>query len=287
MSVNEVQRALASLFGSVDDAKRAESSLRRRNRKGGTAEESAALGAACLNDGDFDAAIHHFQTANKQRSEQDIGGRLDLGSALEAAGRPAEALRQYQKAARIQSRAPEPHLGVSQIYKQHGKFKKSIAELERAIELDPGNPYYRFKLAELHRQLRSFGEAILAATAAAAAAPADSFYHYWVADLLIELGRFEEALQPMRLALELTPGDDFFYSRASIAFWGARKPKEAIRAIRLASDLDPDKPLYHGLLAFYLRREGMNEEAAHEETIADKMDAYDSEELGRIVELVG
>lgn len=284
--MDDIQRAVANLFG-VGDEEPSEHALRRRGKKGSTAEESAGLGAESLSEGDYDAAIEHFRRSIEQRAQGDIAGHIDLGGAYEAAGRPAEALRQYQVAARTEGTASEPHLGASQVYKQYGKYKESMQELERAIALEPGNAFYRFKQAELLRLLRMYDEAVLAATEAAASAPTDSFYHYWLADLLIDRRRFEEALGPMRTALELSPGDDHLYLRAAIAFWGAGNRQEAIRAIRLASELDPDKPLYHGVLAAFLRKTAMSAEAELEEKSAEKMDAYDREELSRLMDLFG
>ncbi len=262
-----------------------ESKLRRRAKKGVDAKESAALGAECLEDGDYEAAIRHFRTGIEQSGAADAALRLDLGGAYEYADREAEALRQFRVAERIEESSPEPHIGASQIYKRAGKYRESLEELDRAIALEPGNAFLKFKKAEVLREVKLFDAAIAGAAAAAAAAPTDSFYHYWVADLLIELRRFEAALEPMRLALELSPGDDHLYFRASAAFWGAGKPNEAIRAIRLASELDPDKPLYHGLLARFLRHTGLNDEAEMEEKSAEKMDAYDREQLARVVAL--
>lgn len=284
--MDEVQQALANLFGLPSDDAAQEKARRRKNKKGADAAESAALGAEALSEGDYETAIQHFRASIEQRSKEDISGRIDLGGAFEAADRPAEALRQYQVASRLKHDASEPHLGASQIYKQHGKYKESVAELQKAIDLEPGNPFFRFKLAELYRSLHMNDDAIEAATGAAAAGPTDSFYHYWIADLMIELRRFEDALGPMRLALELSPGDDYFYFRAAVAFWGAHKQAEAIRAIRLASELDPDKPLYHGLLANYLVRAGMQEEAELEKKSAEKMDDFDNEELRRALDLL-
>lgn len=285
--MDEVQLALARLFGMADEEEKSEDAERRRNRKGQTAEESAAIGAECLSDGDYDGAIAHFRTSIDQREQGDIDGRIDLGGAYEAAERPSEALRQYLVATRLREDAPEPHVGASQVYKRYGKYRESITELQRAIELEPRNAFHRFKLAEIFREIKLFDDALESATAAAAAAPTDPFYHFWVADLLAELGRFEESLTPFRQALELSPGDDYYYFRVAIAFWGAGKANEAIRAIRLASDLDPDKPLYHGVLAAFLRHSGLHQEAELEEASAQKMDAYDREELRRALERIG
>lgn len=284
--MDELQQALAGLFGMAPEEEADESKLRRRSKTGADAKESAALGAECLEDGDYETAIRHFRTGIEQSDPSDASMRVDLGGALEYADREAEALRQFRLAERSSAGSAEPALAASQIYKRAGKKKESLAELDRAIELEPRSAFYRFKKAEVLRESRLYDEAVAAAASAAAAAPTDSFYHYWIADLLIELKRFEEALEPMRLALELSPGDDFLYCLASVAFWGAGKANEAIRAIRLASELDPDKPLYHGVLANYLRRMGLNEEAEQEEASAAKMDAYDRDQLARIEALI-
>ena len=64
--MDDVQRALTGLFGMEDD-QRSESALRLRNKKGSDSEESAALDAACLEEGEYEAAVRHFRTAIEQR----------------------------------------------------------------------------------------------------------------------------------------------------------------------------------------------------------------------------
>ena len=263
------------------------SQLRAKKKEGSDAAESEELGRQSLNDGDYETAIRHFKKACEQRGEPNPDTLVDLGSAYDYADQAPQALRQYEKALRVQRDAPEPHLGLSDIYKRYGRFRDAIEKLQKAIELEPGNAFYRIKPAETFREMGEPTRALEAAHAAVVAAPDQSFYHYWIGDLLIELGRYEEALESLRAAIELSPGDDFLYQRACVAFWRTGRKQEAIKAIRLASDLDPEKNVYHGMLELLLSETEMTVEADLEQERASKMDRYDKEILKRLAAEMG
>ncbi len=258
-----------------------------RKAKGENAAESEELGRMSLSEGDYEAAIEHFRRAVEQRDEMNPDTLVDLAGAYDYGDFEPQALRQYQKALRVQKDSAEPLLGMSDLYKRNARWRDSIERLENAIEIEPGNAFYRIKLAETLRDMGEKNRALLAALGAIAAKPDEAFYHYWVGDLQIELGRYEEALESLRAAIELSPGDDFLYQRASVAFWRTGKQQEAIKAIRLASDLDPAKHVYYGLLEVLLRAAGMPEEADLETQRASKMDLYDKETLKRLIAEMG
>lgn len=250
-------------------------------KTGKTAEESEELGRQRLSEGDYENAIRHFKEAMSQRDTENVGTMVDLAGAYDYGDLELQALRQYRKALKVRADAPEPFLGISDLYRRSGRFKDSIAELEKAIHLDPGNAYYHIKLAEALREMGEPTKALAAAQYAITVKPEESFYHYWVGDLLTQMKRYEEALQSLRAAIELSPGDDFLYLRAAVAFWKTDRRPEAIKAIRLASDLDTQKNVYHGLLEVLLQESGLHEEAALEHERAEKMDRYDRDILSR------
>jgi len=280
-------RAIADLFEVPlsDDA--LEFDEEERPKLGRTAEESDSLGRACLSDGDYRKAIEHFQRACTQRDPGDIRSQVELAGALDYADQAPQALRQYQRALQVQRDAIEPTLGISDVLRRYGRFRESIDHVREAIAKEPSNPYLHLKLAETLRDAGHPKEAFVAAQGAVTAKPDDAFYHYWIGDLLISLARFDEALDSLRAAIELSPGDDFLYLRACVAFWGAGKKAEAIKALRLASDLDPEKNLYHGLLGVLLEETGQKEESKLESDRADKMDRYDHDSLGRLLDEMG
>ncbi len=276
-------KVIADLFQVVQpkDLEIRESAVKRH---GDTAEESSTLGRQALSQGDVASAIRHFQEALRHAGGGDAGIRIDLAGAYEYGEDYPQAFRQYEKALSAQQDKAEPIVGMADLYRRYGRFKDSILKLEEAVSREPENGHLHIKLAQTLREAGFRSRAAIAAQDAIAAQPDAGFYHYWLGDLLIELDRFEEALESLRAAIELSPGDDYLYVRAAVAFWRVGRTVEAIKAVRLASDLDPEKHLYHGVLGILLDETGQLEEAALESGRAEKMDRYDHDMLGRLLD---
>lgn len=258
-----------------------------RPKEGRDAAESDELGRQSLVDGDFEAAIRHFRRAVEQRDPTDITSRIDLAGAYDYSDQAPQAMRQYEKALRLHGEAAEPRVGLSDVYKRYGRFREAIEQMEKAVEREPANAYYWIKLAETLRDAGERKRALEAAQHAVIAKPDEAFYHYWIGDLMIQMGQYEEALESLRAAIELSPGDDYLYLRAAVAFWRAERQAEAVKAVRLASDLDPGKHLYHGLIGVLLEEMGQLDEANLESDRAKKMDRYDHDMLGRLMDEMG
>jgi tetratricopeptide (TPR) repeat protein len=285
--LNPSYKQIADLFGLTVPGDPSLEEVEEQRLTGETVDESLQLGAVSLKRGEYEAAINHFKRAIEQSEPGEITGRLDLASAYEVAEMAPQALRQYEKAIRLRADSPEPHVGLSGVFKRNARYKDSIHELEEAVRLQPDNPHYLFKLAEVLREVGELDRALVTIQGAVLAAPSEAFYHFWVGDLLFQMKRYDESLEAMRAAIELSPGDDFLYFRTAAAFWLAGKRPEALKAIRLASDLDPEKHLYHGVLELLLSEMEQNEEADLEAARASRMDAYDHELLRRFADELG
>lgn len=244
---------------------------------------SIAKAEASMRQGDFAAAAKMYEKAIKENPADAAANRLSLAGAYECLENSPQALRQYELVLRQHQDDPEPYVGLSAIYKRHGRYRDGIKRMQDAIALDPKNAFLHFKLAELLRDMGFRKEAARAIQSAILFAPDDSFYHYWAGDLLTELGQFGEALGYLRAAIELSPGDDGLYARASVAFFGANRVADAIKSARLASDLDPNNPVYYSLLARYLASDGREEDAAKESERASAMDEFDTDRLNRLL----
>lgn len=282
--MSESYRAIADLFGSFSNE---QTTTGAPTKQGKNADESDQLGRLSLEAGKYSEAIDHFRRAVEQRDPNDVTSRIDLAGALESADLFPQAYRQYIKALRVRSDSVEPHAGLSDLLKRHGKFRESLDQLKLALEKEPTSAYLNFKMAETLREAGAPRQALQYAVNAIVSKPDDAFFHYWVGDLQTHLGHYEEALQSLRAAVELSPGDDYYYLRCVVPFWKLGMRTEAIKALRLASELNPEKHLYHGLLEELLRANDQDEEAQLEVARASQMDRYDDDMLDRLLEEMG
>ena len=282
-------KTIANLFAVAqpDESEVLEVAETAKARNGRDAKESDELGRQCLTDGDVDNALRHFQRAVEQGGTDDVTSRIHLAGAYDFSDQAPQALRQYERALRVDRDAVEPVVGISDLYRRYGRFRDAIEKLEEAVAKEPKNPFFRIKLAETFRDAGERKQALLTAQQAVMLKPDEAFYHYWIGDLLTQMGEYEDALESLRAAIDLSPGDDYLYLRVSVPFWRTAKYAEALKAIRLASDLDPAKHFYHGLLGVLLEEMGQLDEAKLESNRAGKMDRYDHDTLGRIMDEMG
>lgn len=251
--------------------------------QGKTLTESRAIADQFLIEGNYAKALAHYQRALQQADDDPTQAHIGLGLTLEMMEQSPQALRQYTAATKLQRENPEPYLGLSEIYKRHGKAKEGLDQLQQAIKAQPQNPLLHLKLAEALRDLGFKKQALRAIQNAIIIEPDKSFFHYWMGDLCLAMKSFEAALDAYRAAIELAPSDDHLFARASLAFWGAGKHAEAVKAVRLASDLNPEKLVYYGLLEQFLLRLGNIDEAQQESSKTKHMDAYDHDLVARML----
>ena len=139
---------------------------------------------------------------------------INLGTALDRAGRRSEALLRLEQAveASRQIRIPEkPYLGwalakVGELYHRLGDSPRAIAFLQEAIQVDPGVADAYLALgSELAGQGR-LQEALQVQRAALAIDPAFGKARWNAAALLLRLGRLAEARVEMGRVLDEPPG---------------------------------------------------------------------------------
>ncbi len=153
--------------------------------------------------------------------------RINLGVALQQAGRPERAIRHYREAERINPRSPKLHNNLGNALELQGRRDNAIAHYRTAVGLDPG-------FAKAHANL---GSALLAAGATA------------------------EALEHLETALRLEPGHYLAHERVGYALAGQGRFDEAIEKYRQALALNSDFAEAHNNLGIALQARGRVDEA--------------------------
>jgi Flp pilus assembly protein TadD len=148
--------------------------------------------------------------------------RMNLGIALQQAGKPERAIRQYRKAARIAPRSPKLHNNLGNALELQGRREQAIAHYRWALALDPS-------FARAHANL---GSALLAA------------------------GETAPAIEHLETALRIEPSHHLAHERLGFALAAQGRLEEAIGHYRRALALEPDHAEAHNNLGIALQARG-------------------------------
>jgi len=117
------------------------------------------LGSAFLEDGEIDAALHHFQAALRLRPEIPKAHN-NVGHALMKLGRVNEAVDRYLESIKLNPSAAETYNGLAVALIEQGRIAESILHLLKALHLEP---HYADAYNNLGAAYRKQGRAINAA----------------------------------------------------------------------------------------------------------------------------
>jgi protein O-GlcNAc transferase len=176
----------------------------------------------------------------------------DLGTALLAAGQPADAVTSLEQATALDPTYVEAHTNLGTALHVLGRFDDAVASFERSLVLRPD-------AAEAHNNL--------GAALRAQGRLADAIARYWVAltfradypeahnnlgNALWERGEVDAAIVCFERALALRPEYAEAYNNLGNAFRDCGRLPEALIAYRQAIELRPDYPAAHSNLIFAL-----------------------------------
>ncbi len=162
---------------------------------------------------------------------------INLGAALEQAGRADEALPHYIEALRIDPGRAQAHHNLANILDTRGRFAEAQPHFEEAIRLRPREALPRCSLGLALAGQRRYAEALAHYAAAMQLAPADPQPHYLTGVARLRQGQLAPAIGSFREALRLNP--DHAKSLDRLARVLAAAPDAALRdgaeALRLAT----------------------------------------------------
>jgi tetratricopeptide (TPR) repeat protein len=201
-------------------------------------------------------------------------GHSNLGNALRAAGRFADACASYRRAITLRPDFAAAHSNLGLALCEQGHFVAAVASCQRAIGLDPRGVEVHTNLGNVLRRMGRLEEAETSLRQAAWLNPGSSDLQINLAELLLELRRFEAAadcygraieidshlvsahrglasslrsageIEPAiahyREALALSPGEAPLWNDLGRCFLALGRFDEAVSAFRRALAIDPD-----------------------------------------------
>ncbi|MSO22873.1 MAG: tetratricopeptide repeat protein [Acidobacteria bacterium] len=259
--------------------------------------------------------------AGENLSQQKEQAHFESGKASLAAGRLAEAIREFESVLNLNPLFSEAHFHLAEAHALTGNWDNAVLHARRAIELNPKSPAYRNQLAMIFVQQKRYKEALPELLNAIELKPANflEFYYYNLAgvcrslllmdealrtyekvlsiapkfypahvavgEIYLERHLLEEAAQELTLATLLDSKQPRPYYLLGLAKAQAGKHSEALEAFRKALNLDPSDHRIHYNLGMSLKLLGQQEEAKKEFELFRTLQAKTTEEEYRDLQL--
>ncbi len=223
------------------------------------AEAHNNLGAVLLKQRRFDEALAHYSAAARLRPEHLY--YFNLANAQMDAGKPAEAVGNYQQALRLNPNSSQAHHNLGLALQEQGQAEAAMAEFRAALRLQPDYESAEHNLANRLADAGKLDEAIARYQAAARLAPnrAENYNGLGICYAMRE--DYAEAERQFREAVRLNPSHAGAQSNLGNALGAQNKLEEAIPHYQKALEADPRDFQTHFNLGVSLSRLGRRAEA--------------------------
>jgi tetratricopeptide (TPR) repeat protein len=257
----------------------------------GDGDELYTAVAQVMHESNLAAGIPRLQAQIASRKPTQPEFQMELGDALQRAGRPQESAAAYRAALEKQPQSPRLWARLAMPLRAAGQTKEPLEALRQSLAVDPNQPDVWLNLGLLESQLGDKPAAIQSFRKSIAQDPELAEGHASLAAVLAETGQTQEAEAELRTALSLRPAMPaahaqlayLFASRGDLeqAIWHFARAGDAainqfsygvtlVRMNRFADarvhlqkslDADPNQPMAHELLGRLLAEAGKAPEA--------------------------
>lgn len=192
-----------------------------------------------------------FSHALKVTKENPVAEN-NLGLALTALGKHAQAIEHFKKALKIEPTWADAHHNLAIAYFQSMDFEKAAFHFQKALKIDPKHARAHNNYGGLLLKQGRLDEAAMHFDKALMAKPDYAQAHINLGILLGIKGKSEEAVESYKKAIELDPFLPDAHYNLSITLGELGKVREAIESCRVALKLRPNWPEAKNNLAWLL-----------------------------------
>jgi tetratricopeptide (TPR) repeat protein len=224
------------------------------------AEAHSNLGSALLAEGKHAEALASLRRALELLPD-DPATLADAADALRALGRTAESVPLYERALQLTPDAAEARNNLGNALLMLGRPEEAQAHYQTALKERPKDAGIHCNLGNTLRQLGQFREAIAASERAIALNPGLAMAHNNLGLSLVGLGQREQAVSSYRQALALNPVYVEALGNLGTVLCDLGERREALVLHGKALELDPQRPESHCNLGHTLFELGRLDEA--------------------------
>ena len=208
------------------------------------AEVHGNLGSALLAAGQPADALASLTRALELRPN-DAEALLEAGDATQALGRPQEAIALYQRAVALDARSPLALNNLGNALLRLGRRDEAVSYYRLALERRPQNAQVLCNLADALRQAGALEEAVSLSERAIRLEPSLARAHNVLGLSLGGLGERERAATSLRQAVTLDPRSQEAVTNLANVLRDLGARREALALYRKAVELDPQRPEGH------------------------------------------
>src|SRR5438105_2687807 len=133
-----------------------------------------------------------------------------LAEELHATGYVGEAEQEYQATIKLNPRSPEPHYGLSRIFRERMDFVPSVTEFRKGVALEPTNQEAHLRFADLLQDARDYAGAIAEYREGMRLGPTYPTTNYLIGRCYVMKGDPDAAIPELQTALKKSRG--FYYA---------------------------------------------------------------------------
>ncbi len=212
----------------------------------------------------YEAAVHAWQIA-AAKDPTDARPLNNMGVALAATGKTAEAILAYQRSLAMNADSSQTHNNLGSSLAEAGRFDEALTHIRQAIDLNPDNGAAHVNLGHIlevqgnHRE-----EAKAELLKGIELAPKSSDGHNIYGVILAREGKLDEAIAELQRAVDLTPRCAECHFNLGRAFAAANRFPEALPQFELAASLTNNRePAILQMLAAMYSETGKYQQAVN------------------------
>jgi tetratricopeptide (TPR) repeat protein len=229
-------------------------------REPGNFDALHMLGALQSERGDWAEALVQFERAARVDDRSPFL-QNSLGLALHALDRPLEAVNHFRRAIALLPAFAEAHCNLSNVLDELGRDDEALECVQTAIAFQPELARAHSNRGSLLQKHRRLQEALGSYDQAIVIAAGYATAHAKRGALLVEMGRTSDALASFDRALSADPNDPLAYVNRSALYESLSRFEDSLADAERAAEARPDSAIAHNARGSALVRLGRHAEA--------------------------
>ncbi len=244
----------------------------------------ANLAAICLTSDRADEGIELLQKS-LELNPFNPEALNNLGNALQAQGKDAEAIASYYSAIRLSPNYPEAYNNLGNVQYKQGNFAEAVSSYHRAIELSPNYSNAHCNLGNAWRSQGNLTAAIASFQRALQINPNYANAYYGLGNALDEQGNYEQAIANLGRSIQLNPHYADAHMSLGNVLVKVENFKDAVSSYDRALELNPNRSdIYYNLGKIWHKWGNLPEAiASYSKAIALKPSAETYNNLGTVL----